>query len=168
MEKRCVFLASSPSFLLSSHDTSDVPCQVSRWEREICLFCCSWSGHDVYAGQVCGDRPAGVLRRPRAQQPSLGVSSTEGSGRWRRRRVCCLFSRCMWRSGQCQVHNSVPSLCDVRFTSQGFHVQVNSCLARLWLEWLGGFSDLPSACLPCAGPVPREQDHRRVQLQRRD
>ena len=72
--------------------------------------------------------------------------------RWRRRRACCLFSRCMWRSGQRQVHKSVPSLCDVRFTSQGFHVQANSCLTRLWLEWLGGFSDLPSACLPCAGP----------------
>ena len=51
-----------------------------------------------------------------------------------------------------QVHNSVPSLCDVRFNSIGFHVQVNSCLARLWVEWLGGFSDLPSTCLLCAGP----------------
>ena len=143
----------SPSFLLASLDTSDVPCQVSCWERGICLvFFCSWSGHDVYAGQVFGDRPAGVLRRPCAKQPSLGASRTEGSGRWRRRRVSCLFSRCMWRSGQRQVHNAVPSLCDVRFTSLGFYVQLNSCLARLWVEWLGGFSDLPSTCLPCAGP----------------
>ena len=45
---------------------------------EICLvFFCSWSGHDVCAGQVFGDRPAGVLRRPRAKQPSLGASGTE-------------------------------------------------------------------------------------------
>ena len=133
----------SPSFLLSSFNTLDVPC----WEREICLvFFCSWSGHDVYAGLLFSDRPAGVLRRLCAQQPSPGVSGTEGSGRWRRRRACCLFSRCMWRSGCPQVHKSV------RFTSQGFHVQANYCLTRLWLEWLGGFSDLPSACLPCAGP----------------
>ena len=75
----------------SSLDTSDVLCQVSCWEREICpVFFCSWSGHDVCAGQVFGDRPAGVLRRPRAKQPSLGVSGTEGSGRWGRRH--CLLS----------------------------------------------------------------------------
>ena len=90
-----------------------------------------------------------MLRRPCAKQPSLGVLGTEGSGRWRRRRVSCLFSQCLWRSGQRHIHNSVPSLCDVRFTSLGFLVEVNSCLARLWLEWLGGFSHLPSACLPC-------------------
>ena len=107
---------SSPSFLLSSLNTSNAPCQHPHWEREICLvFFCSWSGHDVFAGQVFGDRPSRVLRRPRAKQPSLGASGTEGSRRWRR--VCCLFSRCMWRSGNRQVHNSVPSLCDVRFTS---------------------------------------------------
>ena len=117
VEKRCVFLVSSRSFVLSSLNTSGVPCHVSRSEREVYLvFFCSWSGHDVCAGQVFGDRPAGVLRRPRAKQPSLGVSVTEGSRRWRRH-VCCLFSWCMWRSGQRQVHNSVSSLCDVRFTS---------------------------------------------------
>ena len=37
--------------LASALTTSDVPCQVSCWEREICpVFFCSWSGHDVFAG----------------------------------------------------------------------------------------------------------------------
>ena len=64
-EQACKFLVSSPSFLFSSLKPSEFPCQPSRWEREFCLcFSCRWSGRDVFAGQVFGDRQARVLRRP--------------------------------------------------------------------------------------------------------